>query len=452
MLQLSLKLNKLSYLISLVSILLSLFSLFLFTPKLGAQTAANPINFSIPTVEVDGARQSTRKLSATSWVFDGQLDSNDVIRYRWEGIDLNLKYIENPARGGGYLKIYKDAVAEPNFLLNHGTDVYPLQVSGILDRLSDGPNTLQFVYVNSLSKVESAPVSLTFNLLKENDDPAVEIVKPQPGAIFANGIEQEIILNLSNFSLSPATSNSPNVGQILIYHTQIAEPNFLGKITTANAINSNQFQAIAKSTDFKFDALPDNLETKLFFVLADSAGRSKNIVQEVSVSTNFQNSLNLGLPKVTIIEPQKNRTDQTVTGDTKFILQLENFEILTSVPVQSENDQPDNKKGYLQISIYSGDTGMPIQPRWGKNEFTLNEIDFQSTSEGQKTVRVQLVDKNFELLKPEAKDEISIFYKPATSLEADQEIKVENNVWRLVFIGLTVVLVVGGISVLIAKG
>jgi hypothetical protein len=65
---------------------------------------------------------------------------------------------------------------------------------------------------------------------------------------------------------------------------------------------------------------------------------------------------------------------------------------------------------------------------------------------------VQLVNQNFEKLKPEAKDSIDIIYKPQVQDTKDQSVQVQNNTWRLVFIGLTVVLIVGAISILITRG
>jgi hypothetical protein len=56
------------------------------------------------------------------------------------------------------------------------------------------------------------------------------------------------------------------------------------------------------------------------------------------------------------------------------------------------------------------------------------------------------------VLKPEANDSITIFYSPEIDDQNQSEIQVESNIWRIVFISLTVVLVVGGISVLITKG
>jgi hypothetical protein len=419
-----------------------------------AQTDPNPINLSITTVEVDGINQSTRRINTLNWQYDGQLDNNDAIKFLWEGVDLNTKYLQTPARGGGYLKLYSQEVGEDNFITHLGTDNYPLKINSISDRLTSGENTLVFVYENSLSKNTSQPINFSFDYLTEVDQPSFEIIKPQAGSVFMEGVEQNIELVVENFFLSPNPSNQKDVGKILLYANQVSDSGFLGKITAGNNIGNNQIQVNLTSADFAFENVADSLETRLIFVLTDSNESPLDVQQEVVVKTNYGDSLDLGLPRVRIIEPQKERADLSVSGDSKFILQVENFEILSDVPsTTTGNDSETNfNRGYLQISIFSGDRGEPIQPRWPKTEFSLNEINYDPSGEGQKTVRVQLVDENFEVLKPEANDSITIFYSPEIDDQNQSEIQVESNIWRIVFISLTVVLVVGGISVLITKG
>jgi hypothetical protein len=133
------------------------------------------------------------------------------------------------------------------------------------------------------------------------------------------------------------------------------------------------------------------------------------------------------------------------------LLQVENFEILKERP-SGNSVNPDPKKGFLQVIITSNDVSQPIQPIWSKTDFTLKELGYASDTEGLKTITVQLVNQNFEKLKPEAKDSIDIIYKPQVQDTKDQSVQVQNNTWRLVFIGLTVVLIVGAISILITRG
>jgi hypothetical protein len=418
-----------------------------------AQSTANPINLGITTVEVDGVNQSTRRIDILNWQYDGQLDKNDAVKFIWEGIDLNRKYLEAPARGGGYLRLYNGSVSDETFVTHLGTDNYPLQLDTLDEQLESGPNTLVFVYENSLTKATSSPINFRFNYIKEVDQPELEVVKPQAGAVFMEGVEQEIELIVSNFFLSPNPSSQPDVGKVFLYANEVSANTFLGKITNGTNIGDNRIQVTLSSSDFTFDTIPDSEETNLIFLLTDSNENPIDIQSSVQIKTNYGDSLDLGLPRVRIVEPQKNRSDLSVAGDTRFILQVDNFEILTETPSRETNNGPLNlNRGYLQISIFSGDRGEPIQPRWGATEFTLNEIGYQDDSEGQKTLRVQLVNENFEVLKPEANDSITIFYSPAVETDGGSEVQVESNIWRIVFISLTVILVVGGISVLITKG
>ncbi len=419
---------------------------------LTAQTAPNPISLAINIVEKNGVRLNTTRVNNSSYTFSDSLDGNDLIRYQWQGVDLNLKYKQTPARDGGYIKVFKDTVTPENLLTDQGTDNYPLRLSELSDRLVAGQNVLLFVYVNSFTGTEYAPVSLTFNFAKVSDDPAINIQRPNAGAIFMQGLIQPIELSLSNFRLSPNPSNRPEVGKILVYANSINANNLIGRLTTGNVTSDDLFSVTADSDDFVWDKIEDNQNGKLIFVLTDSTERVLPYTAEVPIITNFRNSLSLGLPKLTIIEPLKNATNLSITNDTEIILQLENFELLESVNMLSRDQSPTNTKGYMQIIVISGDKGEPIQPRWSRTNFTLNDINYRSTTEGQKTIKVQLVNEEFEILQPEVSDSITFFYKPSQDLAQENEIQVESNVWRLVFIGLTVLLVVGGISVLITKG
>ena len=126
----------------------------------------------------------------------------------------------------------------------------------------------------------------------------------------------------------------------------------------------------------------------------------------------------------------------------RFILSIENFEILT----ERKDGGNEDKKGYLQIIIDE----IPQKTVFGKKEFSLNEIGFADTLEGRKSIKVQLVNKDFTKLNPEATDTVDIVYSPKSN-SSTGEPKVQNNTWRIVIVGLTIVLVIGGIAILVTK-
>ena len=128
-------LSKLSILLSLLAIILSPTSLIV----VSQQSAANPINLRISKVVKNQTDELTRQSSPNVWVYDEPLAISDSIKYGWSGVDLNLKYKDNPTLGGGYLKIYKqDDSAESNLITEYGTS--PLPINKISSKLTNGQN------------------------------------------------------------------------------------------------------------------------------------------------------------------------------------------------------------------------------------------------------------------------------------------------------------------------
>lgn len=436
-----------------ISIFVLIFSIFGFSPKAFSAPVnlRNPIDLRISAVTKDGQKVDTRAESLDKWVFDGELNLDDAIRYNWKSVDLNLKYKTTPATGGGYLKIFAENTNPESLLTEQGNDNYPLKISTIASKLKTGLNTLQFVYVSSSNGNEYLPVSFSFNFKNATTTPAITVVKPNPKAVFMKDVEQEIVLSLKNFTLSNSPSREPNVGKLFVYANQVSEPTFLGKFIVGRNLPDGTFEVALNSKELDLAKIPDSQNAKLIFVLTDTSEKVLPYQSELEIITNYNNTLNVGLPRVTIVEPKKDRSDQTVGSQDKFLLQVENFEILKERPTGTPS-QIDPKKGFLQIIITSNEVSQPIQPIWSKTDFTLKELGYTSDKEEVKTITVQLVSQNFENLKPEAKDSIDIIYKPDTQEDAKEPVKVQNNTWRLIFIGLTVVLIVGAISILITRG
>jgi hypothetical protein len=256
-----------------------------------------------------------------------------------------------------------------------------------------------------------------------------------------------LTLELTNFSLENTHNIQADKGKIKIYYNQINENNYLGLVTNSQKVSENKNLVQIKGDQLDFKKIPDSADTKLIFVLTDGAEKPLGIQTEISVKTNFQNTLDAGIPSLKFVEPRKDRSDLTVDENTKFIVQADNFQMLTEL-----KNTPDTnaQEGYLQIFIREeNNTTKPIQRLWPKTEFSLKEIGYIAEKSGNRKIRIQLVNTNFNVLKTEAKDEIDIYFE--ANLNTENESVVQNNVWRLVIIGLTVILIVGLIIVVITK-
>ncbi|MFM7859642.1 MAG: hypothetical protein ACKO96_48875, partial [Flammeovirgaceae bacterium] len=105
-----------------ISIFVLIFSIFGFSPKAFSAPVnlRNPIDLRISAVTKDGQKVDTRAESLDKWVFDGELNLDDAIRYNWKSVDLNLKYKTTPATGGGYLKIFAENTNPESLLTEQG--------------------------------------------------------------------------------------------------------------------------------------------------------------------------------------------------------------------------------------------------------------------------------------------------------------------------------------------
>lgn len=427
-------------------------AMFLPVPAWAQTTGLNQVNFQIPSVTKDGRRINTTRISDTRWVLDSnvKLTLDDGIRYSWVGLDLDLKYKDLPSQFGGYLKIYKDNdTTEDNFILNYGS--YPsnsvgLKLSELKSKLREGENTLLFVFIgyNNLTPTPKAKVWFTFHFENTTNEATIEILKPQAGAVFAENIHQTFEIELTNFILENSENNLPGRGKMNFYYNEVTQNTLLGTIATSLEQNGKH-RVVFNSKDFSnFRNIPDNFKTRIIFVLTKSNGELLNYRQTLEVVTNFRNTLDVGLPRITILEPNRDRTNMKISGDQKFILKIDNFEISS----RQEGSLNQQKKGYLQIIL----NNRAVELAYPKSEFSLNEIGASQFGEGPLTVKVQLVNFDFTKLNPEASDSIEVFFVPRNAKETTEIQQVENNTWRLVIVGLILVLIIGSISLLVTKG
>ncbi len=412
----------------------------------------NEINFRIPSVTKDGQKISTTRISDTKFEFNGgPLTLDDGIRFSWTGVDIDLKYKELPAQFGGWLRIYiNDDVNEDNFIMDFGTypaDSVGLKISDLSHKLKEGRNTIMFVFVgyDNLKTVVRARVQFSFDFENTSRDPIINIIKPQSGAVIAANVHQEFEIELTNFALENVLNGLPNRGKLNIYYNDITSSTLLATISTSLE-QGGKNRVVFNTKDFEsFSSIPDSMNTRIIFVLTKTNGELLPFRKTINVITNFNNTLDIGFPRVTIIEPNRDRESMHVTGEQKFILQIDNFEISPRELSPRENQ---NGKGYLQIIL----NNRPVELAFEKTEFTLNELGASRFGEGTINVKVQLVNFDFTKLNPEASDSIQVFFIPREIGDENAVSQVQNNTWRFVIIGLIILLVVGSMVILITRG
>ena len=408
------------------------------------QSTTNPINLAISKVSVGGKIENTRKDGSNNFIYDNELNLDDDMRYGWAGTDLNLKYKDAPAVGGGYLKIYlNDDTNEANLITEFGSS--PLPVVKLRSKLVEGANKILFVYIDSTNRFPTQPTKVSFSFKFKNftSQPQIQVIEPSPNTVIGRGADKDISLQLINFELENADSRLPNRGKLNVYVNQVLDQNRLGIFSVSQNVQDKIYVRF-NTRDLETTRIPDGTATQLIFVLTQTNGTISNIQNSLQVRSNYNGSLDVGLPHVTITEPRKDRTNLTIDGNQKFILKVDNFTVLT----EATKDTNEDMKGYIQIYV----DNKPLKTLWPKTDFTLNEIGLSDTVEGRKTVKVQLVNKNYTKLSPEATDSIDIIFAPKFNDNNSQTPQVENQSWRIVLVIITVVLVVGGISVLITKG
>jgi hypothetical protein len=413
----------------------------------------NPISFGVSFVTVDGKKVETKNVGVNSWRYDGELKDSDFIRYGWQNAAIDLSYKQSPKAGGGWLRVYlNDDTKSENAIVDFGTS--PLPVSAIASRLSPGQNKILFVFVNDNNDPARSNTKVNFTFNYKNNNlllPQANLIEPTEGSLLMDNANRKFRLELTNFALEEGNSNSNNKGQLKVYLNEIKDKP-LATIKTSKEVDATKQIVEFSNKDFDPEVkVPDSKNTKFIYVLNKSNGEVIGTPIEKVYNTNFGGTLkDIGIPEVTIVEPKSDRVDLGVDGDRKFILEVKNFEMLKEIGDAKIED----KKGYLQIFV----DNQPIKTIWGNTEFTLNEIGYGEVSEGKKNIKVQLVNKDFTKLSPEASANLDIIYKPKVSNNNSQDNNinntnvVENSNWRLIIIVLIILLIIGGIVVLVTKG
>ena len=410
----------------------------------------NGIGLEVSRVTKDGQARETTEDTSNNWSFADTLNLDDLIRYRWSSVALNVKYKDNPDSSGGYLKVYSGDDSKPeNLVLDYGSS--PLALTSISGKIKDGPNKLVFVYIDKtgLPAVPATKVTFAFNFKKISTKPKITIVSPTPDALFTKGVSKDITIGLQNFALENTDSNNSNKGKLNLYYNEVIPANFLSSFSSSKQIDDTKSEVTFSSKSIDLEKIPDSLTTKLIFVLTKTNGDLLDTREEVQVKTNYQNKLDVGIPRVTILEPKNDRTDLSVSGSEIFLIGIENFELLK----ERTSGINDGKSGYLQIFIDDA----PYKILWPEKSFSLSQIGYVDQLEGRKTVKVQLVNRDFSKLDIDASDSRNIIFTPEKTQNSDdtatqKDSGVKNSNWRVIIIIFTVALIVGGIAILITKG
>jgi hypothetical protein len=436
-----------SFFYSLLSVLLLSQIFFGGSSILAEAQTSNSIGLYIPsisTAQEPERRLPTKGLTPNNWEYEGELKNGDVIRYGWNaGVVLDTENKNRPIRAGGFLKVYVDEVKDENFILDYGSS--PLPVEKISGKLKDGTNKIILDYINDTNKSTGNQVSLTFKYRKDGKKPAIRVIDPVEGSPMMTEIDRRFKIEIENFTLEPVKTDDEFRGQLRVYVNEIKEENLVYSHKESTKSEENKYIAQFSSNDFDQTKLKDleDGDRTLFFVLATGNGKNLEYKAETKLKFNYKGTLEeVKLPKLRIISPSKTSSDLVVNGDTEFKLNIENFELSDSMEQTSDNS------GYIQIII----DDMPYKQKFLKDTFTLNEIGYTSSTEGRKTVKVQLVNNQNLKISPESlsSDTIDIIHSP--EIKEDGEISVKENNWRIIVVGIIIVLIIGGIIILIFKG
>ena len=415
-----------------------------------AQSQTNAIALGIAKInQLDNGKISAAQVRVpdtakpNAYTTDAKITPDDDIRYRWTGFVLDVKNVDTPVKTkNGYIKVYAGTESKTeNFIVNAGTN---LPIKDIKNKLKEGSNTILLQVVTNDGKplIPTTEVTLTFNFSPDSSLPAIDIVSPKPSAILAPTITQDFDIKTPNFTLvnDPTAKITNTSGKMAIYWDEVKPEKLIA------TIYQNKF----KSTDYDFSKIEDGLDRKLIFVLKDSKDNEykPSIQSTLNIKANFKGTVDIGLPKITIISPDKSATNTDLKESDKIVVKIDNF----SLTDNTSDKTPEDGKGVLQVSI----DGKKIPDIITKTEFTLGELNIGSMDKGQKEITVELVSKNFEKLNPVTSDSIKFNFIPSTesstaNTNSTNIDDTQNPAWKIVIVVLIVILIIGGIAVLITK-
>ncbi|GAB4145156.1 MAG: hypothetical protein OHK0017_04470 [Patescibacteria group bacterium] len=377
-----------------------------------------------------------------SYTTTAKLTPDDDIRYSWNSFFIDLKNVgATPKASNGYLKVYAGTAAkEEAFITNAGQN---LPIRNIKDKLTEGQNTILFQLVSNDGKpvTPTTEVTFSFDFTSASILPSVKVTSPKDGAILSGTAVQDFKIETPNFTLENNATLKQGSGRLTVYWDEVKDDKLVG------TVYKNEF----RSDELDFAKIPDGKDRKLIFVLRDNKNNPLNPSAEASltVRTNYQNTIDIGIPRITIVLPNKADKDIALNEYDKIAVKVENFNLVDN----TADNNPEDGKGVLQVSL----DGKKVGENLTKTEFTLADLNIGTLEKGQKELKVELVQKNFEKLSPEAIDTLKFQYEPKltanTSTQATDTTtdEVQNPAWKVIIVILVVILIIGGIAVLITK-
>jgi hypothetical protein len=395
-------------------------------------------NFYLPKVQVAGVLKNTTKISNDEYSFQESLGPNDLLRFGWENIDIDLNAKGNQDLiNTGYFKAYYNEVKESNFLTDFGSSPLKLDKLATSPFIKEGSNTVLFELIKN-NKSTNQVIKFVFNYTTRSNDPVVKIIKPAPFTLFETDKIVDFELSLQNFTIKTGV-NLTNFGRLKVYINSQTEANFITNITeSTSTVQGSVVKFNTGSLPDKFKNLADQKDAKIIFVLETNDNKTKTeATVDLPITLNYQKTLEIKSPTVRFNKISSG--DYVFGRDEKIKFTVENFKLL-NFDVRNE-EKP--SEGYLQILV----NDIPHKLTFTDNEFTINQI-LPSTSEEKLDLRLQLVTANFNKLDKDASDQITIFIRS----KEQNTIKVtEISNLRFFIIGFTILLLLGSIAYVVFR-
>ena len=399
------------------------------------QVNAQDFNFSLPKVMQQNQVKETELIN-NEVIFNDQLTLNDSLRFSWANIDLSLDSRSNPSPKVGFVKAYINEVKDENFILDFATS--PLKLDQLGFKLKEGKNKILFVlYLDN--KPTDKIINFTFNYKLTPSDPVIKIIKPNQKTLFTTNLKQDFLITIDNFVVKSGI-NLANHGKIKVYYNEVSDNGFLTQIIDSdNYANGSQLKFNSDIFGDKFRAISDTETGKLIFVPITYEGKVLTTAQAtMDVIMNYQTTLNIKTPSVEFLNI--NDSNNSLLTSDKIKIKVNNF---TLQKFDTRNSMAINS-GYLQILI----NDKPHKMTFDKTEFTIDEL-LPGYKDEKLNIRLQLVNTDFTSLNPDTFAIIDLFIKPNKIDDISTKVQASN--WRLIIIGITILIILGSVLYIIFR-
>ena len=399
------------------------------------QVNAQDFNFSLPKVMQQNQVKETELIN-NEVIFNDQLTLNDSLRFSWANIDLSLDSRSNPSPKVGFVKAYINEVKDENFILDFATS--PLKLDQLGFNLKEGKNKILFVlYLDN--KPTDKIINFIFNYKLTPSDPVIKIIKPNQKTLFTTNLKQDFLITIDNFVVKSGI-NLANHGKIKVYYNEVSDNGFLTQIIDSdNYANGSQLKFNSDIFGDKFRAIPDTETGKLIFVPITYDGKVLTTAQAtMDVIMNYQTTLNIKTPSVEFLNI--NDSNNSLLTSDKIKIKVNNF---TLQKFDTRNSMAINS-GYLQILI----NDKPHKMTFDKTEFTIDEL-LPGYKDEKLNIRLQLVNTDFTSLNPDTFATIDLFIKPNKIDDISTKVQASN--WRLIIIGITILIILGSVLYIIFR-